>query len=308
LSKKNNENVFIEINGKKYISRGEMYFPDGRIEKDYIEIRPAKDFGLFYCKYCKKLVKPVLSGVWQIVCSNCGCGITPDFLTEEELKFFIKTGDELDIEKDGNNELKNKYRKSMRKFVEEQEKRQKIKMGNKTLVIVNFPSDQNEIDEIIELISEGESAHVEFKSTLRWDMRKNCVNKELEHAIVKEISGFLNTESGVLLIGVNDDGKILGLEKDYKSLGKKDKDGFQLKLVEIVSNYIGNEFVDYWRMKFLSVENKEICAVDVDKSPEPVYTKRMNMKDEDFFIRKGSSTRPLSRSEMVKFINHHFKK
>ncbi len=215
------------------------------------------------------------------------------------MKYIIKTGDELDIEKDGNNDLKNKYRKSMKKFVEALEKRQKIKMGNKTLVIVNFSSDQNEFDEIVELISKGESGYVEFKSTLRWDMRKNCVNKELEHAIVKEISGFLNTEGGVLLIGVSDDGKILGLKKDYKSLGKKDKDGFQLKLVEIVSNHIANEFVDYWRIKFLSVENKEICVVEVDKSPEPVYTKRRNMKDKDFFIRKGSSTRPLSRSEMV---------
>ncbi len=83
MSNKKNEYVFIEINGKKYISRGEVYFPDGRVEKDYIEIRPAKDFGLFHCKYCKKLVKSVLSGVWQIVCSNCGSGLTPDFLTEE---------------------------------------------------------------------------------------------------------------------------------------------------------------------------------------------------------------------------------
>lgn len=307
----NNNNIkitYIEINGRKYISRGEICFENGRVEKDYIEIRPAINFGLFDCKYCKRTIKPILSGVWQIVCSKCGYGLTPDFFTEEELRYWIKTGEYLDVEKDGSDELKEKYQKNIKKFLENQEKKKKLLVGNGAFVFVNFISDVKEINEITELIAEGESARVEFKSSLRWDMNKNCVNKELEHVIVKEISGFLNTDGGIILIGVDDDGNIIGLEKDYNSLGKKNRDGFQLQLVQIVSNYIGNEFGDYWRIKFLNVEDKEICAVEVEKSPEPVYTKRMDKTDEDFFIRIESSTRSLSRSEMVKYLKHHFKK
>lgn len=58
------------------------------------------------CKYCKKMVKPILSGVWQIICSECGSGLTPDFFTKYELKYFLETGEELDIEKNGDIKLK----------------------------------------------------------------------------------------------------------------------------------------------------------------------------------------------------------
>ena len=157
-------------------------------------------------------------------------------------------------------------------------------------------------------ISEGEGPTIEFKSSLRWDIRKNCVNKELEHVAVKEISGFLNSKGGILFIGIDDDGNMLGLDKDYQSLKKKDKDGFQLQIVQLIGNYIGNEFGDYWRIKFLNVESKEICAVEVDRSPEPVYTKKINKNGEDFYIRKGSLTKPLDIRVAHKYISHHFKK
>ena len=155
------------------------------------------------------------------------------------------------------------------------------------------------------IIIEGEGLTTEFKSSLRWDFRLNSVNKVLEFVIVKEISGFLNSEGGLLLIGVGDNGKIIGLERDYKSLKKKDKDGFSNHIVQVICNYIGEEFGDFWRIRFLKIDNIEICVVDVNKSPDPVYIKNKNM--EQFYIRKGTSTRPLSIREAHKYIKHHFK-
>ena len=71
-----------------------------------------------------------------------------------------------------------------------------------------------------------ESNVVEFKSSLRWDVRQNCVNKDLEKVIVKTVAGFLNAHGGTPLIGVDDHGVPVGLVPDFKTLRKKDRDGF----------------------------------------------------------------------------------
>jgi hypothetical protein len=76
-----------------------------RIEEMILEpVRPAEGFGRWiYCKYCYKNVKPMLSGINQIMCSVCGCGLTPDFLSLENLKSWL-AGDESAIEEDMSSE------------------------------------------------------------------------------------------------------------------------------------------------------------------------------------------------------------
>jgi predicted HTH transcriptional regulator len=66
-----------------------------------------------------------------------------------------------------------------------------------------------------ELIKRGESKSLEFKSTLRWSLKENRRDdKGVTHAALKTIAAFLNTEGGDLLIGVADDGSIVGIERD----------------------------------------------------------------------------------------------
>jgi predicted HTH transcriptional regulator len=51
---------------------------------------------------------------------------------------------------------------------------------------------------------------------------------------VKTAAGFLNVESGgTLLIGVDDNGKVLGLEDDYKTMGQSPtRDGYETWLTK----------------------------------------------------------------------------
>ena len=77
------------------------------------------------------------------------------------------------------------------------------------------------------LIAKGESAELEFKSTFRWDLKENKVNRALENVVLKTLAGYMNGNGGTLLIGVADDGSIVGLENDYKTLKKQDRDGFE---------------------------------------------------------------------------------
>jgi len=168
---------------------------------------------------------------------------------------------------------------------------------------------ESEQDPIRSMIAEGEGPNIEFKASLRWDIDKKCVNPELEFMVAKEIAGFLNSEGGYILIGISDDRKILGLKHDYKTLGKKkDRDEFQLKLVQVVNNHIGAGNAAFWKIKFPIIENLEICMIIIEKSPEPVFLKRKGKKQEDFFIRQGSSTNPLTMSEFHKYISNRFKR
>ena len=51
-------------------------------------------------------------------------------------------------------------------------------------------------------------------TTLRWDLKEAGVNKKLEEVIIKTIAAFANSQGGTLLIGVADDGDVIGLEPD----------------------------------------------------------------------------------------------
>ncbi len=63
-----------------------------------------------------------------------------------------------------------------------------------------------------DLVRQQESKTLEFKSSLRWDLKNDQKDdKHITHASLKTIAAFLNTDGGDLLIGVADDGTVLGI-------------------------------------------------------------------------------------------------
>ena len=153
---------------------------------------------------------------------------------------------------------------------------------------------------IADLIAQGENDRVEFKSSMRWDFEQNKVNKVLQEVIAKTITGMLNSEGGILLIGVADDGTVLGIEKDLQTLHKKNADGFQLILTDIVKNYLGIEYMPYVRTRFEIVAGKRICIVSIEKSPTPVFLAAGDTHT--FWVRMGNSTRILDIKVATRYI------
>ena len=156
------------------------------------------------------------------------------------------------------------------------------------------------------LIERGESQHVEFKETLRYDARKGEISRELEKMVMKTIVAFLNAEGGTLLIGVNDAGEAIGLDPDYKVMTKKNRDGFENHLTMLVKTMIGLPFAKYVKTKFESVDGKDICVVSVKEGHKPAYLQNGDKK-EDFFVRVGNSTQPFSMSETEEYIKTRWK-
>ncbi len=79
--------------------------------------------------------------------------------------------------------------------------------------ITNYLRSRTQIS-TAELIRFGETENVEFKSTFRMNLYTGKKDRAVEKAALKTICAFLNSEGGILMIGVGDDGEILGLDND----------------------------------------------------------------------------------------------
>lgn len=159
------------------------------------------------------------------------------------------------------------------------------------------PGDQ----EIASLIARGESGELEFKAAARWDMVQKKPNKEMEAVVVKTVASFLNAEAGgTLLIGVEDNGTVLGLQHDYKTLGRKqDRDGFENWLTTLLLDAYGKDTSPLIRITFHEVESKEVCRVIAQPCSKPVFVR--DDKAEHLYIRTGNSTRLLSTREAIEY-------
>lgn len=163
---------------------------------------------------------------------------------------------------------------------------------------------------IEDLIAEGESGGLELKSTLRWDLKLREINKTLEEVIMKTVAAFANAQGGILLIGVDDNGAIIGLGHDYHSLGDGDKDTFELHLRNLLNQHFGKGFVaTKIKITFPQLEDQEICQLEIAPAAEPIVLKskdRDGVLAEKFYVRSGNSSQEISMSEFNRYIRERF--
>jgi len=157
-----------------------------------------------------------------------------------------------------------------------------------------------------DLIKAGESKTLEFKSTLRWSLKEDRQDdKGVTHAVLKTIAAFLNTEGGDLLIGVADDGSIVGIERDQ--LESDDK--FMRHLAQVVRNGLGDRAGTCIDPKTQIVHGKTVCVVSCQRNPEPVFLKWKGMEavpEGDFFVRSGPGSVKLSPDSAREYIRTRF--
>ncbi|OGN03779.1 MAG: hypothetical protein A2655_04500 [Candidatus Yanofskybacteria bacterium RIFCSPHIGHO2_01_FULL_43_42] len=169
------------------------------------------------------------------------------------------------------------------------------------LIVLVFARLLSREKDIGEFIKSGEHEKLEFKTSFRWDTKRNQTNKELEKTVMKTVAAFLNSDGGSLLIGVDDEGNPVGLEDDFASLAKPDIDGFENHFNNIFSTMVGPEFRRLVKLTFNNIDDKTVCVVDVKPSRKPAYLKTGN--GEDFYIRTGNVSTPLKMSEVATYIS-----
>ncbi|MBE2224095.1 MAG: putative DNA binding domain-containing protein [Anaerolineae bacterium] len=154
------------------------------------------------------------------------------------------------------------------------------------------------------LIAGGENQNVEFKASLQWDYRQQKRNKELHEPVMKNLAGYMNTAGGTVLIGVDDEGQILGLEPDYATMGKKNSDGFENNFNMAFNKMIGAEYRHYVDVSFYTLAEKEICVLRALPADDPVFLTYQG--EEKFYIRTGNSSQPLPVSKASRYIQKRF--
>jgi CheY-like chemotaxis protein len=147
------------------------------------------------------------------------------------------------------------------------------------------------------LIAEGESDRVEFKSTLRWNLYTNKPDKKIENACLKTVAAFLNSEGGILLVGVDDAGTAVGLEHDRFA----NEDKLLLHWNGLLKQHLGVESTQLVRSALRKVEQTAVLVAQCLPSPQPVFFSRDD--DEVFFVRIGNGTQSLKPSQVLSYLD-----
>ena len=157
-----------------------------------------------------------------------------------------------------------------------------------------------------ELLKLKESKTLEFKSSLRWNLNEDRKDdKHVTHAALKTIAAFLNTEGGDLLIGVADDGKVLGIEHDR--LESDDK--FMRHLAQAVRNGLGDRAGTCIDPNTQIVEGRTVCLVSCQRSPEPVYLRWKGLEkasEGDLYVRSGPGSVRLGEEDAETYVHTRY--
>ena len=125
--------------------------------------------------------------------------------------------------------------------------------------------------------------------------------------VAKTIAGFLNGKGEILIIGIADDGNVLGLEKDYRTLSKRHRSRrLSTVLVNLVSLSMGKDSCTCLSVSFQPAKGEEICLVRVNRSSRPVYIQ--DAERTRFYVRTGNTTQELGTKESVDYIGSRWAK
>ena len=152
-----------------------------------------------------------------------------------------------------------------------------------------------------ELMAAGESGRVEFKSSARYNLHSKQRDERIELVIAKTVAAFANSDGGVLLIGVNDDGQAVGLDNDLQFMKQPDLDRFELWLRDWLGASLGLVAATDVDISFESVDGCDVCVVRVPASTRPVVVTAGKDKKRALFVRAGNSTRELQVDEALAY-------
>lgn len=126
-----------------------------------------------------------------------------------------------------------------------------------------------------------ESSRIEFK-------------EELNDKLEKEVVAFLNNkEGGILYIGIDDNGKPVGVS---------DIDSTQLKIADRIKNNILPSTLGLFDIVTEEIEDISVIKVLISSGLEkPFYIKKQGMSPNGCFIRTGTSSQPMSTAMIDDF-------
>lgn len=170
------------------------------------------------------------------------------------------------------------------------------------------PTGLSEVDDdfVRGLIENHENQTCELKSSFNRDLKTGQKkSQEIRHSSMKTIAGFLNTQGGFLVIGVEDSKNILGVEEDLSDFSE---DLFERGFMEVARSAL-TPFDPTWiDTSFNKIDGKTVFLVKVKRSStlkqqNPVYLHMPQVnKEPQLYRRIGAATPALTVKEAADFI------
>ena len=118
--------------------------------------------------------------------------------------------------------------------------------------------------------------------------------REFTPELNKEVVAFANTDGGKIYIGIEDDGRICGVE---------DADAVMLACINHIRNTIRPDPIGMVRCTVRSMEGKSVVELEVGKgSASPYYLSGKGIRPEGVYIRIGSASVPATEAAILKMI------
>jgi hypothetical protein len=168
-------------------------------------------------------------------------------------------------------------------------------------------------------VQAAESSRLELKSSLYFDYQKHQANPHLKlaecrseaviHSTLKTIAAFLNTQGGILYIGVSDDRVVLGLAPDNRCLGvtsETDLDIWQLSLQELIRTRFkdGGGIGPYIEVSIVAHSGTSIARVQVASKSKLSFLKSKENKDSwHLYRRDGNRTLEVTIDEVEDYLS-----
>ena len=126
-----------------------------------------------------------------------------------------------------------------------------------------------------------ENLNVEFKQEYVPDIRK-------------EVMGFANAEGGSVFVGVRKDGTVLGVANP---------DEVMLQIVNSLKDSLAPDVMPFVRVNTVGIEEKQVVEIQVTTGTNrPYYLREKGLKPSGVYVRKGSSTQPMTEEGIREMI------
>lgn len=112
--------------------------------------------------------------------------------------------------------------------------------------------------------------------------------------ICKEVIGFANTNGGTVYIGIEDNGIIVGVDDEDKTI---------LQLNNMIRDSIKPDITMFVKYEAIILEDKKVIAIKVQRGTDrPYYLGNKGLKPAGVYVRNGTSTDPASETNIRKMI------
>ena len=131
---------------------------------------------------------------------------------------------------------------------------------------------------------------------MRMNLKTGKQDKEIELAWLKTVTAFMNTAGGILLVGVDDDGDIQGIEAD----GFANEDKCRLHFKNLIAQHIGIEHSGSLNFEIHPVKGRQLIFIECERAEKPAFLTHRN--EEGFYIRSGPSSVKLPVSKVLQYL------